>query len=71
VDWRAVADQLVKAATTANAPLVVLDLQELRLLVGISKSPDHLMAHLVRRFEIMDQNRSAFIRTKLDGPPMP
>ena len=71
VDWRAVADQLVKAATTANAPLVVLDLQELRLLVGISKSPDHLMAHLVRRFEIMVQNRSAFIRTKLDGPPMP
>lgn len=71
VDWSAVADELIKSAKSANAPLVVLDLQELRLLVGISKSPDHLMAHLVRRFEIMVKNRSAFIRTQLDGPPMP
>ena len=71
VDWQAVADQLIKAATTASAPLVVLDLQELRVLVGISKSPERLVAHLVRRFEIMIENRTAMIRTKLDGPPLP
>ncbi len=71
VDWCAVADQLIYAAKASNAPLIVIDPQELRLLVGISKSADYLMAHLVRRFNIMVEQRSAFIRSKLDGPTMP
>ncbi len=71
LDWCAVASQLADAATVAQAFVVVLDLQELRLLVGVSKTPEELMYHLARRFQVMTENRSAFIRTRLDGPPLP
>lgn len=71
IDWCAVASQLIEAAVAADAPLVVLDLQELRMLVGISTSPEHFLTHVARRFDIMVENRSAYIRTKLDGPPLP
>jgi hypothetical protein len=71
VDWDHVARQLIEAARTTNASLVVLDLQELRLLVGISNTPATLMRHLVDRFQIMNEQGSAFIRTRLNGPPPP
>lgn len=71
VDWADIALRLVVAASKIGAPFVVLDLQELRMLVGVSKTSDHLIAHLWRRFEIMCEKKSALIRTKLDGPPLP
>ncbi len=71
VDWGGISEQLVGAAEAAGALLLVLDLQELRLLVGISKTPDGLMGHLARRFQVMTEVGSAFIRTRLDGPPLP
>lgn len=71
LDWCAVASQLAEAATSTRAFVVVLDLQELRLLVGVSKTPEDLMYHLARRFQAMIENGSALIRTQLDGPPLP
>ncbi|HEV8718638.1 MAG TPA: hypothetical protein VGX03_38200 [Candidatus Binatia bacterium] len=70
VDWNLVAKQLIEASKAAGAMLHVLDLQELRLLVGTSKAPIALMAHLIRRFEIMANVGSAFIRSRLEGPPL-
>lgn len=71
IDWRAVARQLIDAAAGVNAPILVLDLQELRFLVGVSKTPNHLMAHFIRRFKLMGNTGSALIRSRLDGPAPP
>jgi hypothetical protein len=71
VDWPIIAQQLIAAAEAADALLLVLDPQELRLMVGISKTPKVLMGHLVRRFKTMAEVGSAFIRARLDGPPLP
>lgn len=71
VDWNTVAQQLVNASKAAGAFLLVLDLQELRFLVGVSKEPVELMARLIKRHMIMVEVGSAFIRTRLDGPPLP
>jgi hypothetical protein len=68
VDWCAVAKRLIEAAKQADAPMLVLDLQELRLLVGTSKTPEDLIAHLLRRFLIMRDKGSALIRTRVEGP---
>jgi hypothetical protein len=48
-DWSSVAGQLIDASRETNAMFHVLDLRELRLLVGISGTPDELLAHLTRR----------------------
>jgi hypothetical protein len=71
VDWTSIAQELIGASTPPAQLLHVLDLRELRLLVGASETPLILMTHLSRRFEIMKQCGSAFIRTAFDGPPPP
>lgn len=52
--------------------LHVLDLRELRMLVGISRDdPVLFVAHLAHRFDVMTERKHAMLRTKLDGPPLP
>lgn len=71
VDWEAVAEKVLAAAET-GAHVHVLDLQELRVLVGVSgDDPIRFRDHLRRRFEILREHRSALIRTRIDGPPPP
>jgi hypothetical protein len=56
----------------SGAMLHVLDLRELRMLVGISKDdPVLFAAHLSHRFDVMTERKHAMLRTRLNGPPMP
>lgn len=72
LDWESVGAQLINASQQSGAMLHVLDLQELRMLVGISKDdPVLFTAHLAYRFDIMTERKHAMLRTRLDGPPMP
>jgi len=72
VDWTAVAAKLLAAATKTGAIFSVLDLQELRVLVGVSDdNPLKFRQHLCRRSEILNQCRSALIQTRVQGPPPP
>lgn len=71
VDWNSTARQLIEASKATDAMFHVLDLQELRLLVGISKTPVELIVHLIQRFKTMSNEGSAFIRARIDGPPPP
>jgi len=72
LDWEAIGAQLIAASQKSGAMLHVLDLQELRLLVGISRDqPDVLVAYLAYRFGVMKEHGHAFLRMRLDGPPMP
>lgn len=72
LDWESIGQQLLAASHESSAMLHVLDLQELRMLVGVSQDePVLLVAHLLRRFEIMNERKHAMIRTVLQGPPLP
>jgi hypothetical protein len=71
VDWESVAGQLVDASRATNALFHVLDLSELRLLVGVSGTPQALMTRLAQRFGIMVRERSAFLRMRIAGAPPP
>jgi len=72
VDWTSVAEKLLKGSRETGAMLHVLDLRELRLLVGVSEdNPVHFIVHLTHRFETMCEHKSAFIRMRLGGPPLP
>ncbi|MFH2113470.1 MAG: hypothetical protein ABIJ86_03040, partial [Spirochaetota bacterium] len=65
VNWKQLTKELICAAKTADTPIIVLDLQELRILVGVSQTPDHLLLHLYHRFELMKQKGTALIRVSL------
>ena len=72
LDWAAVRVQLLDASRATDSMFHVLDLQELRFLVGVSENnPVRLMAHLVHRFQVLSESKSAYIRTRLEGPPLP
>ncbi len=72
LNWEAIRTQLIAASQKSGAMLHVLDLQELRLLVGISRNrPDVLVAYLAYRFGVLKEQPHAFFRMRLDGPPMP
>lgn len=72
VDWEYVGTQLLNASMQSGAMLHVLDLRELRMLVGISKDdPVLFAAHLSHRFDVMTERKHAMLRTRLNGPPMP
>lgn len=72
LDWEAIASQLRDASEKAGAMLHVLDLRELRILVGIScDNPEIFAAYLSHRFDIMTERQHALLRMRLDGPPLP
>ena len=72
LDWESVGDQLLAASTPSATMLHVLDLQELRILVGISRdNPVLFMAYLSYRFDTMVERKHAMLRMRLQGPPMP
>lgn len=71
VDWETVARRLVEVSDATAARVLVLDLSELRTLVGASRSPDGLLAHCERRYTHMAESGTAFIRSRLDAPPPP
>ena len=72
LDWEAIAAQLLAASQKSGALFHVLDLRELRILVGVSSDdPDCLVIRLAHRFSVMLERKHAMLRTRLDGPPMP
>lgn len=72
VDWEVVGKQVLSASQATNSLFHILDLRELRILVGVSKAdPIDFMIHLMRRFRILLECKSAYIRSQLDGPPLP
>ncbi len=71
LDWPAITEKLLTLSDDVTM-FHVLDLQELRLLVGVSKdNPVLFFAYLVYRHEQMRERNNAMIRMKLDGPPLP
>lgn len=72
LDWEAIAAQLLANSQRSAAMLHVLDLQELRMLVGISKDdPVLFAAFLLYRFEMMTERKHAMLRMKLNGSHLP
>jgi len=72
LDWEAIGKQLITASQKNNAMFHILDLQELRVLIGISGDrPDLLLAHLSNRFMVMVERKHALLRVRLNGPPLP
>ena len=72
VDWENVTAELLRLSHNDVTMFHVLDLHELRLLVGISKEdPILLVGYLDYRFEHIKKVGSALVRMKLDGPPLP
>lgn len=71
VDWGAVARRLAEVSAATAARVLVLDLRELRTLVGVSRTPAALLAHCERRYTLTVEAGTAFIRTALDAPPPP
>jgi hypothetical protein len=71
VDWEAVARRMAEVSNATDALVLVLDLRELRTLVGVSRTPAALLAHLERRHTLTVEAGTAFIRTALDAPPPP
>ncbi len=72
LDWESIGTQLIDASNKSGAMLHVLDLRELRMLVGVSKDDPVLSAgHLAYRFDVMTERKHAMLRMLLDGPPMP
>lgn len=72
LDWKGIADKLIKRSKQSNVMLQILDLQELRVLVGISKNdPTLFMAYLSHRYDMMCEKRNALLRMRLAGPTLP
>jgi len=72
VDWEAIGTQLLTAAQRSGAMFHILDLRELRVLVGISRNdPARFIAQLTHRFGVMTVRKHAMLRTRLTGPPLP
>ena len=71
LDWKTITARLLSLSSDTTM-LHVLDLQELRLLVGVSKdNPVLFLANLLYRHERMREQNNALMRMKLDGPPLP
>lgn len=72
LDWEGITNQLIDASKQSGTMLQVLDLQELRMLVGVSKDNPMLFAgYLAYRFDAIEERKNAMLRTVFDGPPMP
>ena len=71
VDWEVVARRLAEVSAATVAQVLVLDLRELRTLVGVSRTPAALLAHCERRYSLTVEAGTALIRTVLDAPPPP
>ena len=72
LDWEDTGRRLIAASNRSGAMLHVLDLRELRMLVGVSKDDPMLFAgHLAYRFDVMKERKHAMLRTHLNGPPIP
>jgi hypothetical protein len=72
LDWETIGAQLLAASHRSGAMLHVLDLRELRILVGVSRNdPVLFVAHLANRFDIMSERKHAMLRMQLKGPPLP
>jgi hypothetical protein len=72
LDWEAIGVTLLSESQQSGTMLHVLDLRELRLLVGISRDdPVMFAAYLSYRFDVMTERKHAMMRMLLDGPPMP
>jgi hypothetical protein len=52
VDWEAVARHLAEVSAATAARVLVLDLRELRTLVGVSRTPEALLTHCERRHRL-------------------
>jgi hypothetical protein len=68
MNWERITSQVLEAAKTHQAFFHVLDLTELRKLVGISGSTVRLHLNLIKRFLAMQKAGSAYIRCRF---PMP
>jgi hypothetical protein len=63
LDWRGVASELI-TRSGRNTLIHILDLAELRFLVGASGHPNTFTINLVNRFTVITNTRSAFVRTR-------
>jgi len=72
VDWSAVWQQLEDASSSTNSMFHVLDPAELSLLVSVSRNePNQFLLQLTSRFLTVREHKSAFVRTRIKGPPLP
>ena len=72
VDWSKVFQRLQQASKDSGTVINILDLRELRTIVGISKDDPNLFhAYLLHRFEVASDSQHAHIRFVLDGPHLP
>lgn len=72
LNWEAIGIQLLSASQQSGRMFHVLDLRELRILVGISQDdPVRFVTYLAHRFDVMTERKHAMLRTKLDGPALP
>ncbi|HZZ42774.1 MAG TPA: hypothetical protein VFE58_07540 [Tepidisphaeraceae bacterium] len=72
LDWEKIGSQLLAASKKTGAMLHVLDLRELRVLVGISRDmPEMLLEYLTYRFKVMSERKHAMLRMRLEDqlPP--
>jgi len=71
LDWMTITARLLSLSSDTTM-FHVLDHQELRLLVGVSKdNPVLFLAYLLYRHERMCEQNNTLMRMKLDGPPLP
>ncbi len=72
VDWTAVWQQLEDASSSTNSMFQVLDPAEMRLHVSVSQNnPNQFLSQLARRFLVVREHGSAYVRTRIKGPPLP
>ena len=70
LNWEDVGAHLIDASKLSGAMLHVLDLRELRMLVGISKNnPELFAAYLAHRFDLLVKHKNAMIRTTFGETP--
>ncbi len=72
LDWRTVFQRLRQASKDSGTVISILDLRELRTIVGVSKDDANtFLAYLLHRFEVASASQHAHIRFALDGPHLP
>lgn len=64
VNWEEIAKTFAETALENYSMLHILDLQELRDLIGYSSSIYHFDYYLMKRFEVVVNEKSAFVRMK-------
>lgn len=67
LDWRWVAEQIVEYSTETGVFFHVMDLHELRVLMGVAFTPKHLLVNLSRRYDVIRQAGHAYARARM--PP--